>query len=765
MRNVALVFALLFLVIIGNAIFFGMMSAQEEQQRIIEQLDIKSRSTATVQNNELEKLNIISSIVINQRARFNQFLDYDNVTAIQHMLKSIVSLHDIDLAVIFDEDGRLLTTYPGGVRKDKEAVYSNLLLDTGAGVGLCQVKPEVLIDQVLWNQGFASRPDPLDSLNSRLDSMYLAYKSVIHQISDTGDIYAYIVLFKFINGNEKLAQQMAAMTGAEVIFYDRNKNIILTSFNRKDVGFPKGDMIRPNYNDTYFIKLTPLFDFSNTVIGHVAVAVDRKPFEENWYKLIINNIIPFFISLFISLFLFLLLKFKVFNRIRLLVGGLHRVTEEEGNLSIRLPIPEKSRENVSRDEVEQLLFDFNQMMDKLEGANDKLNYEMQERKQAAKALQQAQKMETVGLLAGGVAHDLNNILSGIVSYPELILLKLPPDSPLREDVQLIKESGKRAAVVVQDLLTLSRRGVSVNEIIDLNLLINEQISSPEYRDLLSNYPKTQLIRELDPHLLPIKGSPSHLSKTIMNLINNGMESMPKGGQLSISTENRYVDTPIRGYDTVNEGEYVVLTINDSGIGIDERDLDRIFEPFYTKKVMGRSGTGLGMAVVWGTVKDLKGYIEVESQQGQGTSFTLYFPATREKTTIKKAEIEIDQLVGNGESVLVVDDIVEQCEIAARIFSKLGYQVTTICSGEEAVEYLKENSVDLVVLDMIMEPGIDGLETYKRILAIRPGQKAIIASGYSETDRVKETLQLGAYAYVKKPFLLSEIGKAVKQALQ
>ncbi len=761
-RNVVLVFLLLFLAICGNAVFIGVKSSDDEKKRIVEQLDVKARSSITVQNNELEKLNIISSIIINQRSRFNDFLDYDNITAIQHMLKSIVTLYGLDLAVIFDEDGHLLTTYPGGVRDTKEKLYRDLIEETRAGVGITQVQPGVLIDQSLWSRVFLPKID-LQRMQGK--SEYLAYRSVIHQISDTGDIYAYILLMKFINGNTQLADQMVTITGADIVFYDKNRKTVLTSFDQSDIPFPIDNKINLNSKTEYFSTLTPLFDFSNDVVGYLAVALDQKLFKTSWKKIIINNIIPFIISLFISVFLFFFLKLKVFNKISLLVTGLHRVTEEEGNLSIRLPISEKSQKDKNRDEVEQMLHDFNRMMDKLQGANDKLNFEMQERKQAAKALQQAQKMETVGLLAGGVAHDLNNILTGIVSYPELILLKLPPDSPIREDVELIKKSGKKAAVVVQDLLTLSRRGVSVSEIMDLNLHINEQIESPEYKELLSSYSRTHLVRNLDPHLLHIKGSPSHLSKTIMNLLNNAMESMPNGGELSISTENRYIDTPISGYDTVNEGEYVVLTIKDSGIGIHEDDLDRIFEPFYTKKVMGRSGTGLGMAVVWGTVKDLNGYIEVESRKGLGTSFTLYFPATRESISVKEEEVGVRHLLGCGESILVVDDVVEQREIASRIFDKLGYRVTTAASGEEAVEYLKKNRVDLVVLDMIMEPGIDGLETYKRILAYHPEQRAIIASGYSETDRVKQTLQLGASAYVKKPFLLGEIGLAVKQALQ
>ena len=270
--------------------------------------------------------------------------------------------------------------------------------------------------------------------------------------------------------------------------------------------------------------------------------------------------------------------------------------------------------------------------------------------------------------------------------------------------------------------------------------------------------------DLKADLLPIIGSPVHLSKTVMNLVSNAAEAMPEGGTIFISTQNYYIDRPVRGYDDVEEGDYVTLTISDPGIGISHQDLDRIFEPFYTKKVMGRSGTGLGMAVVWGTVKDHKGYIDVQSNEGRGTTFTLYFPVTSEKLLKDKYLISIDDIRGNEESILVVDDVEEQREIASRILNKLGYSVTAVSSGEEAVRFLQENSVDLVLLDMIMEPGIDGLETYRRILELHPKQKAIIVSGFSETERVKEAQRLGAGAYVKKPFLLEKIGRAVKNEL-
>ena len=387
-----------------------------------------------------------------------------------------------------------------------------------------------------------------------------------------------------------------------------------------------------------------------------------------------------------------------------------------------------------------------------------------ERRKLEDQLRRSQKMEAIGTLAGGVAHDLNNILSGIVSYPQLLLLDLPEESPMYKPILTIQKSGERAATIVQDLLTLARRGVTAFEVIDFNQIVNEYLRSPEFDRLKSFHPNIEIETELQPGLLQINGSAVHLSKTVMNLVSNAAEAMPAGGRISLSTENCYVDLPIKGYDEVKQGDYVVFKVTDTGVGISHADMERIFEPFYTKKVMGRSGTGLGMAVVWGTVKDHKGYIDAHSIEGQGSSFSLYLPVTREALPVQKEKPTLEDLMGHGETIAVIDDVEDQRTIASGMLTKLGYQVTTFAGGEPVLVYLQEHTVDLVLLDMIMDPGIDGLDTYKQIIAIHPGQKAVIASGFSETDRVKETQRLGAGGYVKKPYTIEKIGLAVKKEL-
>ncbi len=386
-----------------------------------------------------------------------------------------------------------------------------------------------------------------------------------------------------------------------------------------------------------------------------------------------------------------------------------------------------------------------------------------EKKKLEEQLERIQKMEAIGALAGGVAHDLNNILSGLTSYPELLLLQIPEDHPLRKPLTTIKRTGEKAAAVVQDLLTLSRRGVAVNEIINLNDIVTDYISSPEFKRLCSYFPGTCNRICLDSELLNVMGSPIHIAKTVMNLVSNAVEAMSGGGKLSILTENIYFSKPVKGYDEIPSGTYVRLKIIDEGMGISPEDLPKIFEPFYTRKKMGRSGTGLGLSVVWATMKDHNGFIDVKTSMGKGTSFELYFPVTWKEILKKESIIPLDAYKGK-ESILVIDDVEEQREVAVNILSNLGYNASAVASGEEAIVYLKKNTVDLLIIDMILEKGIDGLETYRRIIQEHPLQKAIIVSGYSETGEVKALLELGAGTYLKKPYTIQQLGKSVRSEL-
>lgn len=406
-----------------------------------------------------------------------------------------------------------------------------------------------------------------------------------------------------------------------------------------------------------------------------------------------------------------------------------------------------------------------------------------EKEALLKRLSRSRKMEMLGLLAGSVAHDLNNILSGVVTYPELLLLDIPEDHPMYGPVTTIRNSGMRAAAVVSDLLTVARGAASQKEVYDLNEMIREHLQSPEHQKLQNTYPDIALQVHLSDDPLYIRCSCVHVNKTIMNLLSNAYEAVTEDGHVSLHTESIRIEgegacnesggsareeAMCEGYAyEANEemaiGEYVKIIVQDNGPGISKKDLKSVFEPFYTKKAMGRSGTGLGLTIVWSTVKDHDGYITVKSDE-TGTQFCLFFPKTDAPQEKAGDAGDKSAYMGQNERILVVDDEEYQREIACKILNRLGYEAVSVENGEAAVEYLKTHTVDLLVLDMIMPPGMNGRETYEKILSIRPGQKAIFASGYTLYDDLIQARALGAGGFVKKPYTLKKIGNAVYEEL-
>ncbi|WP_372371278.1 response regulator [Candidatus Uabimicrobium sp. HlEnr_7] len=375
-------------------------------------------------------------------------------------------------------------------------------------------------------------------------------------------------------------------------------------------------------------------------------------------------------------------------------------------------------------------------------------------------LQRAQRMEAMGLLAGGVAHDLNNILSGLLGYPDLLLMKLPPDSPLCKYLHGIKESAERASDVVNDLLTLARRENYSMESIPLNRIVNDYLNSLDFKAIKDRYPKITIDLDLNQENICIKGSLSHLVKSFMNLIINAMQAMPKGGDLHVCTKQLSTEKSIFGYEEIISGDYGVIEIQDNGQGIINKDIKKIFEPFYSKKIHKR-GTGLGLAIVYGVIHDHDGFIDIKSIEGKGTTFFIYLP----QTVPNEKRVPTASLNLRGtERVLVVDDVPEQRELAKEFLEPLGYKVECVPSGEEAVTYLSKNYADILILDMIMEDGIDGLETYQQILKMHPKQKAIIASGFANNERVKKAQELGACSYLGKPYTRQQLSVALRKEL-
>lgn len=369
----------------------------------------------------------------------------------------------------------------------------------------------------------------------------------------------------------------------------------------------------------------------------------------------------------------------------------------------------------------------------------------------------AQRLETAGRIAGQVAHDFNNLLAPLMAYPPFIREAVPDNAEVGDYIDKIERAAEQMADINQQLLTLGRRGHYAIEILNLNDMVTSAIKH------FQPTPET-LVFDLDlaRDLMPVRGGASQLFRVIANLVSNAMDAMQRVGRLTVRTENFYLDGSAGRYGHIPRGEYVKLSVIDTGSGIPHVVLNRIFEPFFTTKTSDRRrGSGLGLSVVHSVVEDHGGYVDFDSVMGKGTQFFVYLPVSRETSPGEK---EVEQISGGTEMILVVDDDWTQRDVTVTLLEKLGYRASAVESGEQALALLKDRPVDLIVLDMIMPDGIDGAETYARIREMYPGQKAIIVSGYAENDRVRKALDLGCGAFVRKPITLKSIALAVRREL-
>lgn len=437
-------------------------------------------------------------------------------------------------------------------------------------------------------------------------------------------------------------------------------------------------------------------------------------------------------------------------------GAIQSVEGRIVDISERKLREKEKQEQLANDAVTQAKL---LMVEDLAEKNRQLQDTLDELRSTQLQLIQSEKMAAVGMTAGGVAHDLNNILAGVVSYPELLLATLPAESEVRKPLETILASGRRAAAVVADLLTLAQGSARVKQNVILDSLVEEYLQAVEFKQMMRDYPQVQVTSCYEAGNMCIVCSPVHIQKVIMNLVMNAVEAVSSsGGSVALRTRHESSDHQGEGLQ-----DFVVLEVSDDGPGIPPESREHIFEPFYTRKVMGKKGTGLGLTVVWNVVREHEGRIEMDCD-APGTTFRVFLPAQKISASEQIGEVAEIDLQGQGR-ILVVDDEPLQRDVADKMLRVFGYQVDTVPSGEEAVAYLKEHKVDLVILDMLMPPGMNGLQTYQQISVLHPSQKALIVSGFSESADVKMAMQLGVGGFVKKPYTMQQIARAVKEELE
>jgi PAS domain S-box-containing protein len=375
-------------------------------------------------------------------------------------------------------------------------------------------------------------------------------------------------------------------------------------------------------------------------------------------------------------------------------------------------------------------------------------------------LQQAQKMEAIGTLAGGIAHDFNNLLMAIQGTVSLLLFSMDPDHPHYKKMSSIEKHVESGAKLTSQLLGYARKGKYEVKPVELNRLVREtsETFGRTKKDIAID-------TDLAGDLCPVEVDEGQIEQVLFNLFVNAASAMASGGNLSLTTKNTtHEDMRTKLYKP-RPRNYVLLTVTDTGTGMDEATMARIFEPFFTTKEMGR-GTGLGLASVYGIVKSHGGYIEVDSQKDMGTTFKIYLPASEKAVKYPSDKKPFEKVTSGNETILLVDDERMILEVGRQLLEAMGYEVLTAKNGKEAVKIYQENKtdIDLLILDVIM-PEMNGGEVYDRMKQINPDIKVLLSSGYSLEGQATEILERGCEGFIQKPFHIGQLSKSVRKVLQ
>lgn len=385
--------------------------------------------------------------------------------------------------------------------------------------------------------------------------------------------------------------------------------------------------------------------------------------------------------------------------------------------------------------------------------------DVSEQKRMETQLRQAHKMEAVGSLAGGIAHDFNNLLMGIQGYTSLMLLDVDPGHSFYEMLTSIMKQAQSGAKLTNQLLGYARKGKYEVKRVDLNRVVKGT------SDTFSRTRKEIIVhRELAGDLFSIKGDEGQIEQVLYNLYVNAADAMPGGGHLTLKTENTtYEDIKGRLYK-IEPGDYVLLTVTDIGAGMDKKTQGRIFDPFFTTKKMGR-GTGLGLASAYGIIKNHRGYIDVNSEKGHGTTFSIYLPASKGAVSQKRSAVKHEETKQGKETILLVDDEQTVRKVTRALLERTGYRVLTARNGEDAIKLYrkKRDRIDMVLLDMIM-PNMGGAETYDRLKEINPNIRVLLSSGYSINGQAVQILEQGCDGFVQKPFGIAKLSQSIRKVL-
>jgi signal transduction histidine kinase/ActR/RegA family two-component response regulator len=557
------------------------------------------------------------------------------------------------------------------------------------------------------------------------------------------DLLGMVVVGHLID--QRAAADLGRMTTSDVVFRYGGKVAVSTFLPHQEMEFARQIQGRPTTAqislgaDHYYassVKLSPDLDLIVLKSYHEAAAYLQR----------LNHILLAvgLLAIFTGTALIFLISDTVTRPLASLVNGVHAL--ERGDLTYPL-------DSSSHDEFAQLMRAFDAMRVTLQSNQT-------QREQLENQLRQAQKMEALGRMAGGVAHDFNNLLTVIQGHSDLILDRLQPGDALYRNSQQIRKTADRAASLTRQMLAFSRMQVLQPKVLDLNELVADM--GKLLRRLIREDIEFSL--RLGESLARVKADPGQLEQVLLNLTVNASDAMPLGGKLTIGTHNLIVDRDFaQSHPSVEQGAYVVMSVSDTGHGMDTVTKARIFEPFFTTKAPGK-GTGLGLATVYGVVKQSGGFIWIESSPENGSRFEIYLPQTLEQVEPVRTVTEAMKPAFSGKTVLVVEDEREVRELACEFLKAAGYSVLTAKDGLEALETAERlgKLIHIVVTDIVM-PNMRGPELAKRLKALLPQVKIVYMTGYLEQNYANDDLLRDAN-FVQKPFsrhsIVTEVGKAL-----
>ena len=583
--------------------------------------------------------------------------------------------------------------------------------------------------------------DRVSFLEDELDTIVTANKSFIEQslwILDTRSLDLMIQGF-LLNGDIVFAQ----------ITDDNGKTIVSS-------GMP--DMANKIKKT---ISLYHQDKGKNIFLGKLTVASSKQSAFRRAQSLILITFFQSAILMFIiSVSIMFIFQRLVARHLTTIQRYTRRITFEEPQ-AVSLSLDRPMNRHTNNDELASTVNAINLMYSNAVKAYRELEDRTAEKIMLERQLRQAQKMESIGRLAGGIAHDFNNVLSIIMGYSDLLLTLISPDDPMREQIQLIHDSGSKAATLTRQLLAFSRKQVLEKKIISINTIVQD------FLKILGKMAGEDIIftTYLAEKSCTVEADPGQIEQIIMNLIVNAKDSMPGGGKIIIETaevqlDRHYVDKRIE----VKPGKYVLLAISDTGEGMDEDVLPKIFDPFFTTKEQGK-GTGLGLATVYGIVKQHDGYIYAYSEKEKGTTFKIYFPASNKTTEETENKSTAAALLQGNETILIVDDSPSIRQLIVDILKPLGYKCLQAGSGKDAIDAVREYSgeVHLLLTDVVM-PGMSGRDLSTIIVKERPEMKVIFMSGYTENIIVHHGVLEQGITYIAKPITPSALTQKIRSVL-